>query len=335
MTMIHYMPFTYISEPISDFLTSLLGRISIFRPLEHLVPAHMRTAIEKGLLQLDFPSSVDPAVLAHTLKAFTAWAELHKDRGGDLAGFFSSERILAAGSLESARQIRTQIRSLDRNVTEHPSPLLQDALFLCLAHTFDQQQDAMNREMRSVSFLEQNLGQILGEPEEERTPLEPSLSVHRRAESIDPGLYMTERRIDAWARLAAGYPVRDPVFITTSRSIWESLCERLPEAAPVLHGSIDPGGETTAAPTRWRAFLSELSQAQDPRTVSSDLVPLGAVRSPGWALTVKVLNGCPPHRMLRQLSNTTHEPDADQPGAQAPLNTILGYLQIDSDGLGM
>ena len=330
--MISYMPFTYVPEPLVDALSELFGTVSVYQPLDTLVPAHMRTAAEKGLLRLYSPDAVDPTLLARTLKSFTAWADLHKDRAGDLAAFFSSEPGQAAGGVETARHIRSQIREMDRNAPAHPSALLQDALFLCLAHSFDQQQDALNRELHAVASLEHRFGQILGEPEAESGPIGPALS-HRHAVSVDPGHYMTDRRIVAWARLACSHPMSAPVFITTSKTVWESLCDRLPAAIPLLHGYNEPAKGSTASPARWSALFSDLLQASDPRAVSSDLITQDAAPRSGWAVSLRALIGCPPQRALAILGNVRHDPSALKPAAALPLNTIFGYLQIVSEDI--
>jgi hypothetical protein len=262
---------------------------------------------------------------------FTAWAALHKDRTGGLSGFFSSQQGRATWGQESARHIRSQIRGADRGAPAQQSRLIQDMLFLCLAHQYDEQQNALHGDLASMASLEHRFGQILGEPEEEKEALKPASIGQRYAGAFDPGLYMTERRIDAWARLAAACPVAEIVYITTSRSVWESLCERLPDASTVLSGYSAAGNDTIEWPPVWASFFSEVSRARDPFAFSDRLPSTVAGHQSGWALTLHAVAGCPPTRVLSRLLKTTPESTASDSASSAPVNTLLGYLQIDPD----
>jgi hypothetical protein len=328
LAMIHYMPFTYIPEPLVTTLAAVFGSFAVCQPLKSLVPEHMRRAAEHGSLRLYPPDAADPETLERALKAFNAWAGMHRGRPGDLAAFFSSESGQGAPGQESAQRIRSQILTAESGQAQQ-SPLIQEALFLCLAHQYDQQQDAVRRDIASVASLEHRFGQILGEAEEDAGSLGPDLATGRDAASIDPGLYMTERRIDSWARLARGGQGPEAVYITTSRSVWESLCERLPDAAPVLRGHSGSLNDPAGFPDRWAAFFSELSQAQDPFAVAGNLPEPNALRGPRWVLTVQVLADCPPDRFLSRLQ--THEPMVPGPADSMRLNTVLAYLQVDAD----
>jgi hypothetical protein len=330
--MIHYMPFTYIPEPLVTTLANVFGSVGVCQPLKSLMPEHMRRAVEHGSLRLCPPDAADSATLERAMQAFNAWAGMHRGRPGDLAAFFNSESGQGVLGQESAQRIRSQILSGVERGQAHQSPLIQEALFLCLAHQYDQQQDAVRRDIASVVSLEHRFGLILGEAEEETGPLGPDLAAGRDAASIDPGLYMTERRIHAWARLAQGGQGAEPVYITTSRSVWESLCERLPDAAPVLRGYSGSLNDTVGYPDRWASFFSELSQAQDPSAVAGNLPEPNAARGPSWVLTVQVLAACPPHRFLSRLH--TNQPATLEPADPMVLNTVLAYLEVDAGGFG-
>ncbi|MBI5063717.1 MAG: hypothetical protein HZB87_09725, partial [Desulfatitalea sp.] len=158
--MIQYVPFTYISEDLASRLTRAMGPLAVWQPLESLVPAHMRTMAGEGRLQWRIPSGVDPVQLARAARSFSQWAEIHQGKVGDLSTFFKAGQ--GAGAQESsAQQIRSQIRHWgDTGSTRADAALFHAALFLCLAHNYDQQQDALARELCSVRRLEVQFGKM-------------------------------------------------------------------------------------------------------------------------------------------------------------------------------
>jgi hypothetical protein len=325
--MFEYMPFSYMPASLIDPLTRALGPIAVWQPSDDLVPAHMRAAAEKGLLQLHSPANVNQTQLALTIKQYASWADLHKGRSGDLTGFFRSEQETASWMQESAHAIRAQIRSAGRDEsTAMESPLFQAALFLGLAHRYDQQQDALNLELRSVASLERRFGSILGADGEANRASGPGSPVDQALS--DPGAYMTERRIETWARLAAGGRSAERVFFTTSRAVWESLIERLPEALPASQIDLDPGQTDHCMSEGLTELISALLQAEDPRGVTSDRIAAKPERKSGWTLLLHVLVGCPPHKALARLTQVSRGPRVPEGSAAAALNTIFGYLWI-------
>lgn len=326
--MIQYMPLTYIPEPLVDSLTAMLGPLTVWQPLEDLLPAHMRSAAEKGVLRLRYPADVDPELLARTANAFSAWADLHHGRSGDLSGFFGSERNMAAWWQESSHCLRTQIRPSGRpEPAAVETPLFQAALFLILAHRYDQQQDDLNLELGTAADFTQKLGELLGESGAQR----PAWKTDRPAAdpaAHDPAAYMTERRIQSWARLAAAEDAASAgVFITGSQAVWQSLLERLPEAVPVLQCRLDPGQGATSPPEALAALLSDLLQAQHPQSVSADRIAGNHGQRPGWALSLNVLAGRPPNEVLRRLMAASRGSRTPAPSSATSSNTVIGWLR--------
>lgn len=325
--MFEYMPFSYVPEPLIDPLSRALGPIAVWQPSDDLVAAHMRAASEKGLLQLQYPADVNQSLLVLAIKQYASWADLHKGRSGDLAGFFRSEQETAAWMQESARAIRTQILSTGRDESvEVESPLFQAALFLSLAHRYDQQQDALNLELRSVASLERRFGRILGEDEEENkvsgagSPLDQAF--------FDSGAYMTERRIETWARLATGGRSSERVFFTTSQAVWESLIERLPEAVPAAQIDLDPRQTGHSASEGLTELIATLLEARDPRNVTGNRMATNPEQRSAWTLLLHVLVGCAPDRALDRLMRGPSGPRVPEKSAAAPPNTVFGYLRI-------
>ncbi|RJQ86181.1 MAG: hypothetical protein C4519_02415 [Desulfobacteraceae bacterium] len=320
--MIQYMPFSYLPESLLGVLTGLFGPIAVGQPLNALVPAHMRAAAEKGLLRLRYPAGVDQTALEGAFKSFTAWADLHKGKSGDLTGFFRSEQEQDPWGQESARHIRTQIRQAGQNTSAAQSPLFQAALFSALAHRYDQQRDALEQDLGSVASLEQKFGKIVGEPAEPRSSLGALLAPQETAAS-DTGLYMTEQRIESWARLASP---SESVLITTSPAVWQSLLERLPDSIPVLHGQFD-SARPDAGPNGFADLFAALLQAQDPRTVSTQHLALKAGEKPLVTLGLHVLAACRFPELLARFTKGSFQRQPPE-AASSPCNTVLGLLQV-------
>jgi hypothetical protein len=326
--MFEYMPFSYMPASLIDSLTRALGPVTVWQPSDDLVPAHMRAAVEKGLLYLHYPADVNQTLLALTIQQYASWADLHKGRSGDLTGFFRSEQETATGVQESTRVIRAQIRSSGRDESAAvESPQFQAALFLGLAHRYDQQQDALSLELRSVASLEQKFGRILGEDGEGnlasgRTPVD---------QVFDPGAFMTERRIEAWARVAAGGRSSERVFLTTSQAVWESLIDRLPEAVPAPHIDLDPEQMDHSVSEELTDLISTLLKAENPRGVTSRRVSMNSERRPGWRLLLHVLIGQPSHKALARITQARRAPWVPEGSLAAPSNTIFGYFRMSPD----
>jgi hypothetical protein len=314
----HYMPFTYASEALIDVLTGCVGPLTVLQPLDSLVPRHMRSAAEKGVLQCRVFSGVNQTLLQRAFKEHTAWAELHSDKIGDMAGFSVSGNYPSALTKEGGtHQIRDQIRKWGSDTEGHLDvALYQDALFLCLAHLYDQHQDAVHTDLRSVDALERKFGQIIGGPEEAAV-----LSDAPQTTEYDPGLYMTERRVRSWARLTLLEEALAPVFITNSRAVWHYLCDALP-AAP-FHIRADVTLDTMAL-GQPADLLSRLVNAQDPRAVL-DQVRAGA-QDGGRTASFLVLAGVSPREVLARLSQAQADAYKANASDGSGLNTVIGYI---------
>lgn len=325
--MIHFMPFTYIPAARIEPLVRALGPLSVLQPLAAMATPAMRQAADQGGLHLRPCEGIDARRLNQATKDFAAWAELHKGHGGQLAGIFQFETARAASALEeSPNLIRDRLK---RGATpmphEVPDPLLQAALFLNLAHTFDGQQDALQDDLGSVQAMEARLSHLLGESaDDDSFPAVDAGSPALNDPTQDRGQQMTAQRLHAWARLALATGKRDLLYVTDSRAIWAHLMEMLPDALPLGQWPMD----APSAAALLIQDLERLAQETDP-AVALPPTPPNPTRPAGQGfLTVHALVGCPAHKMFARLLKHVPEAGADPVEALPPRNTLIGYIGL-------
>ena len=203
--MICYMPFSYIEESNIIKLTAALGPVTVYGPSAGMVPAHMRAWSQKGVLELRHPRTLQSDELERSVYEFKAWAALHQGNIGDMAAFFKSRGTLPPLVEEThPTQIENQIRNFGKPSTRGPvDPVFQAALFLAMAQEYDQQHDAIAHEINTVLSMEKAMMERLsGNSEDGDAGLPEQAASDQRMNSLDPGAYLTEKRIRAWAELA-------------------------------------------------------------------------------------------------------------------------------------
>ncbi len=224
--MICYFPFTYLSDNLIAPLTGSLGPMTVLQPTEKQLSARMQKGVDDGNLQLSIPSGIHAAHLEQAVQRFTSWATLHGGKPGDLKGFFQSSQ--GAGEWfqgPPTNRIRAELRNGAQGGSAPPrvDALFQDGFFLELAHRYDQQQDALAQDLGSVRTLETRFGEILGEPDDRKASLGPDLSTASAVGSSDPGLFMTARRLEAWARLASACSISADLFVINQQGCMGSV----------------------------------------------------------------------------------------------------------------
>ncbi|MDA8140037.1 MAG: hypothetical protein M0036_15420 [Desulfobacteraceae bacterium] len=334
--MIHLLPFTYLPEALIEPLYSALGAVAVCEPLADLTPTHMRAAAEKGVLELVPPPGIDPMQLRQVLANFSTWAELHQGRGADLIGQFRGSQLQAAGQGEAdAHQIRDQIKKPGHNVlpagTDHG---FEAALFLCLAHTYDQQQATVDLDLGRVQSMEAQLGRILGEPDPDQGDLALESSSHLSGRHEDLGNYMTQQRLESWARLSLDRADETSVFVTTSRAVWDELLEQWPQAVPAGQYSLpnasavpnSAAGPSTSAELRQTLLQLTASPAPvPPMAEASNLAPSAAA---GPALILFVIPRCPPREFLSKWLPKRPTESAQGMEGTAGTRTVLGLVSF-------
>jgi hypothetical protein len=326
--MIQYMPFTYISDDLGRRLAQAFGQLAVWQPLESLAPAHMLALAREGRLQWRRPEKIDPVQLNRAARSFNQWGELHGDKIGEMNTFFHGGQG-ADAQQDSVHQIRSQIRRWGAAAAaEADAALFQAALFLCLAHTYDHQQDALAQELGSVQRLESQFGQILGEIGDATTSIGAAVSPAGNG-AADPGLFMTERRLRAWARLAASQADADGVFITTSHAVWEYLLTLFPEMK-LMTASPSKGQPSVGrlSADELTTLLGQLRRAENPSALFAERCGAGCRLEGGLSLTLAALEFSPAVLFARIQKNGDDlaPPQAEDEGFHY---TVLGYAYTE------
>lgn len=258
--MICYFPFTYIPINRLRMLCECFSRLSVFQPGKKYVSSDMQKLVDRQQLDIRFPRKVDSGRLEAVLDEFNAWAGMHPEGLGDLKSFFQTHQNRSPFVDEThSTQIRTQIRRFGREDEAQPEhsrhsdlSQLKAALFLSLAHHFDEQQDHLATELSAVQQMEKQMFTRLSgsAPVEAGSPVLPTdssknFSVNPVDTSRSEGLggYMVSERIQAWAALASDDPESDQAYITTDRQVAEAILDIFPESIGLAHWNLGRLGD--------------------------------------------------------------------------------------------
>ncbi|MCJ8502770.1 hypothetical protein [Desulfatitalea alkaliphila] len=331
--MIHFMPFTHLHGERIQRLADGLGRLTVLQPLASLVPSAMHQAAAQERLHLQPCPRIDERQLTQSLKGFADWAALHRNDGEPLAGIYHFQAARAADALEeSPNRIRTRLqRAAAAKADEAADPLLQAALFLCLAHRFDEQQDALQNDMGAVRAMEDRLERLLGEaPDDSSSADALSQGAAGQSAMADLGAHMTERRVQAWARLALGSNALGHLYVTDSMAVWQHLLEMLPEAQPVgnepLGGGAD-GSATDAGATALQQHLHRLAAGGDFAPDEDEKAAGAAVGAGSGRLTLRRLQACTPATLLTRLCKQPAAAQDVSPDTVQPPNVLIGLVE--------
>ncbi len=330
--MIHYMPFTYIPDALIGQLTGQLGPLVVHMPMETAASESMKSALKAGSLQFRCREGINPVQLQQSANAFISWAELHGGKSGDLAGFFRAGQWQTGANVEpGTQQLRSLIRNWEHAASEKQinDPVFEAALFVLMAHRYDQQQDALDQDLGSVQSLETRFRHILGEPDAGGSVLPSDGNI----QPTDPGRYMTHQRIQAWAQLAQGQIEKDSVLITTSQAVWDYILEAFPNTSlyryPLelikkeVFSEADPMGRQLK--TRLLQFISA-SDPIGPTTNSGEQRHGVKPAEKGFFITFCLLKGCPPDHLLSWFLERKQDDDSFFAENAHEGDTVLGWV---------
>jgi hypothetical protein len=223
-----YFPFTFISNPVCQTLAVCFRQIVVYQISGIKIPDEMRQWGESGILDIRIPVKYDGDKLDAIVKQYRSWAASHQ--GSEIAFLKSRAHEIPFFDENSTRQIMADIKgkeSRQKRSIEKPDPLLNAGLFLHLAQEYDIQNLTLSQDLQAIEAIEKDfMEELKGEDQafDEESALEKTWETH------DPGHYMTKERIQAWSRLMQQDPQDSGVFVTTSRSVFESLIDSTPEA---------------------------------------------------------------------------------------------------------
>jgi hypothetical protein len=247
-----------------------------------------------------------------------------------VAAFFKSNQSPAPLVDETdPTQIRTQIRRFGESDTDRETDgLLHAALFIAMAHDYDAHQETLSIELETIGNIERQMySGLSGEASAMEAPFS-SMADKPEKQPFDPGLYLAEKRIQAWALLALHALPEAWLYLTTSRAVFESLCDALPQAVHLLRwdlGQVSPARQGLLLDNEQRSQLKSLAFCQGLRPI-----PSGDSGQPSDApgplqLSIFGLADNAPHAVLRRLAvRSSLPPNPSQ--AETPVNMLFGYL---------
>jgi hypothetical protein len=329
-----YFPFTFISKPVCQTLAACFRQTAVYQISSIKIPDEMQHWGKSGILDIRIPVKYDGDKLDAIVKQYRSWANSHQ--GSEIAFLKSRADEIPFFDETSTRQITADIKSKegrqDRS-KEKPDPLLNAGLFLHLAQEYDMQNLTLSQDLQAIEAIEQDfMKDLKGENQalDEETALEKTLEAH------DPGYYMTKERIHAWTYLMQQDQQDSGLFVTTSKSVFESLIDSAPEAElvvvldaiPVLENRIE-------ALERWQDELMKHLEmlAAIVWLAETDSI-IAAPEIPGCettvSLTLYIVPGNTPHEFFARCVEDDSLGVKDKITGPKLKNTLLGLIQKSS-----
>jgi hypothetical protein len=348
--MICFFPHTYISTSRLRSLCECFPRLSIFQTSEKYVGDSMRQLVDQRRLDIRFPRHLKSERLEAMFDAFSAWAGMHPKGLGDLKHFFRLHQNRPPLVEEThPTQIQSQIRRFgqggdgSQNDTYLSGDLqLQAALFLSLAHCFDEHQDTLSSDLGTIGQMEARMFAELSGDEAIETissVLQKGLlkaipeNAAEASRAGESGKYLVAERIRAWATLAADDPEPAWAYITTNLDVAEAVLDIFPESVGLTHWNLgrseDPEKKRTWRPSDLFATMEEFAFSRTfPVPEKSPVHAVGSI-DPADTNVRFLLFGvphCSPRQALAGLINGKpgyETSPSSQPEAE---NTLFGLM---------
>ena len=330
--MICSLPFTYYARPYLRILENLGTPLMMIYPSRCFIGDQMKSGLAQGLLDIRTPEGIDEARLDQVLTEYRAWADLHQRNLDTLAGFFSTRQHPAPFVDETdPTQIRSQL-----NRYGQPGPdsaqqgLMQAAVFMAMAHEFDTHQNTLSEELADIGKIERQMFQHLSGDAEDFQSFPAGDGGAQEESLIDPGLYLTNKRVQAWATLARTTVSEPLLFLTPSEAVFSLLCDVFSRAVPLVEWTLEPPSPQETGPLlseQQMTHLKELARAKTFADVATPSVERPADGNLGPRLVVYGLETCSPGAFLSRLAGSFNPPEADSPDGPG-VNTLFGYLEV-------
>ncbi|MGE0087697.1 MAG: hypothetical protein AB7S75_25075 [Desulfococcaceae bacterium] len=296
-----YFPFTFMNQTAADMLRICFPKTVMYLPSAADLPEIMKKQIGKEFMELRTPAAEDQEKLLSVVNEYRNWAQLHQ--GQNLSFFRTGEGKLPFFDEFSVHEIMSDIRrKKEGNIRpdQTPDPLFQARIFLSISQEYDMRQWELSSHLESVSEMEASLLREIRGDEEEDADTGPSIS--SMISKDDPGAHMTAERLNAWARLALCDPDIPNLFITGSRAVMETVCDRIPEARKVL----DVNGISLApeAVKQWQEALAEclerISHAETVSETETITAAENADEASAFPMTFYRISGTSPRAFLNR-----------------------------------
>ena len=223
-----YFPFTFITKPVCQRLAACFRQTDVYQISSIKIPDEMQQWEKSGILDIRIPVKYDGDKLDAIVKQYRSWANLHQ--GSEIAFLKSRTDKIPFFDENSTRQITADIKNKggrQNRSQEKPDPLLNAGLFLHLAQEYDMQNLTLTEDLQSIEAMEQDFMKDL---KGDNHALDEEIAPEKTLEVHDPGHYMTKERVHAWTRIMQRDQEGSGFFVTTSRSVFETLIDSAPEA---------------------------------------------------------------------------------------------------------
>jgi hypothetical protein len=223
-----YFPFTSISKPVCQTLAACFRQTAVYQISSIKIPDEMQNWGKSGILDIRIPVKYDGDKLDAIVKQYRSWANSHQ--GSEMAFLKARAHEIPFFDETSTRQIAADIKSKggrQNRSQEKPDPLLNAGLFLHLAQEYDMQNLTLSQDLQAIEEMEQD---FMTDLKGDNHALDQEITIEKTLEVYDPGHYMPKERIQAWTRIMQRDQEGSGFFVTTSRSVFETLIDSAPEA---------------------------------------------------------------------------------------------------------
>ena len=326
-----YFPFTFITKPVCQALAACFRQTAVYQISSTKVPDEMQKLAKSSILDIRIPVKYDGEKLDEILKQYRIWTNSHQ--GSEIAFLKSRADKIPFYDETFARQITADIKSIgDRQnrLQEKPDHLLNAGLFLHLAQEYDMQNLTLSQDLQAIEAMEQDFMRDL---KGENQALDEETARGKTLEAHDPGHYMTKERIQAWTRVMQHDQQDSGLFVTTSKSLFESLMDSAPEAElVVVLDAIPVVNKRVEALETWQDELMKHLE------ILAAIVWLGktdpiiaAPEIPGCettvSLTLYIVPGNTPHEFFARCVENDSLGVKDKIAGPKLKNTLLGLIQ--------
>ncbi|MBU0986424.1 MAG: hypothetical protein KKH68_04140 [Proteobacteria bacterium] len=324
-----YFPFTYVCGPVVEALSACFKQTVVYQPSRYNVPPEMQEYFETGRLDIRIPVAGDEDNIAATLKDYRNWVNLHQKGAIDFLKFMRDKIPFFDETSVSQIQADIKKKSSPDRLQKASEALFHARLFLHAAQEFDRQNNELNRDLQKFDEMELD---FIKDLKGEDTALDLETAGSKRFTVNDPGLYMAAERLTAWTHVMQHDHQTSGLYITTSRSVFDELIDRVPEAEAVIgFDAIPVYGETIAPIARWQdgfiKYLKRLSLDTWPAS-GEDIMGPPAAKGVGNVVSIKlyIVAGKTPHDLFAGwVENDSFRTGIDTNGVNYK-NTLIGLI---------
>jgi len=327
-------PSTCISDIVAQALAACFGQFIVYQPLAGKIPEHMRSWVEKGILDIRVPVTADQKELETVVENYQSWADFHLAGSGLKPPFLQTWKeavpyFKASASSQVVADIKEQVHG--KPASRAPDPLLEARIFLYFAQEFDRQNQEVARDLKRHRQRETELIRQLKMEDDSLTAEFQKEEIQKADNSAD---YMVLDRLEAWTRNFLNDTDISGIFITHIPAILQDLLDKTPAAEKLLSLETIPICTAMSAEfAPWRQKLvADLAHIVEHKWVPTTGRPSGHPGFPAATNAVSLSVYLVPDEMPRDFFSRCAQiqpPDrnASYPGGGLN-NTLLGLIEF-------